>query len=437
MQKIMAIIMVLVTVFISFSMACGESVEQMELTSAYEPTVAVEWMDLLCDRVQAEGYSPPVASRIFAYSSIALYESVVKGMPDYKSLTLYLNDMPEMPDIDPTLSYDWPSSAISAMATVAEGLLEPSSVETEDIIHQLRDTQLENRRNAGVDEEIIERSTTYGLDVANAVLEWARDDGYEHTRGLTYEPPSGVGMWVRTPPKFAPALEPHWGQLRPFVIESTSSCEPPPPVTYSENPNSEFYQQAMSVYEAVNNLTADQQAIAEFWADSPGTTRTPPGHWLNITTQMVGKFDMQLDEAAELYALVGIALGDSFISCWYEKYKSNLLRPITYIQNHIDEDWISPVTTPPFPEYVSGHSVVSGAIYTVLTHILGTVSFTDTTHEDLGLEVRSFSSFEEAANEAAISRLYGGIHYPMGIENGIVQGECIGQQIIDKVIIKE
>ena len=437
MQRIIAIILVQVIVIISFCMACGDSVKKMELTSDYEPTVAVEWMNLLCDRVRTEGYSPPVASRIYAYTSIALYESVVAGMPDYKSLNLYLNDMPEMPGIDPILKYDWPSSAISAMATVAGELFNSSSVDTKDIIHQLEYTQLENRRNAGVEEELIERSTAYGLHVANAVLEWARDDGYEDTRGLAYEIPSGVGMWVQTPPKFAAPLEPQWGQLRPFVVNPTLLCKPPPPVTYSEEPSSEFYQQAMSVYDAVNNLTADQQTIAEFWADLPVTTCTPPGHWLNITTQMAGKFDMQLDEAAELYTLVGIAIGDSFISCWHEKYTSNLLRPITYIQEHIDENWSSPVTTPPFPEYVSGHSVVSGAVYTVLTNILGTVSFTDATQEYLGLEVRSFSSFKEAADEAAISRLYGGIHYPMGIENGVIQGECIGQQIIDNVLIKE
>ena len=142
---------------------------------------------------------------------------------------------------------------------------------------------------------------------------------------------------------------------------------------------------------------------------------------------------MRLDEAVEIYALVGIAIGDSFISCWDEKYRSNLLRPITFIRNHIDADWEPAVNTPPFPEYVSGHSVVSGSVAKVLTHMLGTVSFTDTSHDVLGFSPRTFESFEEAAEEAAVSRLYGGIHYPMAIDNGLIQGQCIGQQIIDRV----
>jgi PAP2 superfamily len=185
----------------------------------------------------------------------------------------------------------------------------------------------------------------------------------------------------------------------------------------------------MEVYETANGLSPEQREVALFWADEPGNTATPPGHSISMTSQLLRDRDVGLDVAAETYLRVGLAVGDGFIACWNAKYRYNLLRPITYIRQWIDPAWVSPLTTPPFPEYTSGHSVQSGAWAQVVTELFGEVAFTDHTHDERGFEPRSFSSFREAAEEAAISRLYGGIHFRPAIEVGLHQGTCVGQAV--------
>ncbi|MDT8307011.1 MAG: vanadium-dependent haloperoxidase, partial [Anaerolineae bacterium] len=197
----------------------------------------------------------------------------------------------------------------------------------------------------------------------------------------------------------------------------------------SEAASSPFFEEAVEVYAAVNNLTAEQEAIARFWADNPGQTGTPPGHSMTIVSQILVQEGYMLDVAAEAYAAVGIAVSDAFISCWAAKYDYNLLRPVTYIQDFIDSAWTPPLPTPPFPEYSSGHSVQSAAAAQVLTDLFGAVPFTDHTHDALGYEPRSFPDFFAFAEEAAISRLYGGIHYRAAIERGLAQGQCVGQAV--------
>ncbi len=185
----------------------------------------------------------------------------------------------------------------------------------------------------------------------------------------------------------------------------------------------------MEVYTTVKSLNSEQHAIAEFWADNPGETSTPAGHCISILNQILEQKNATLDVAAEAYAKVGSALADAFIACWFTKYQYNLIRPVTYIQKLIDSTWVPPVKTPPFPEYPSGHSVQSAAFAQVMTDMFGAVAFVDHTHDKSGLAPRSFSSFFEAAEEAAISRLYGGIHYRAAIELGLAQGKNIGRKI--------
>jgi hypothetical protein len=231
-------------------------------------------------------------------------------------------------------------------------------------------------------------------------------------------------------------LQPYWGENRPFVLTDGAECPAPPPPVYSEDPGSAFYAEALEVYETVKQHNAEQEAIAMFWADDAGRTATPPGHWVSILNQVLTLEDASLAMAAESYAKVGIAVADAFVTCWHTKFAHNLLRPISYIQAHIDSTWntpelTDPVVTPPFPEYTSGHSVQSSAAARVLTNLFGVdYAFTDNTHEALGRPARSFTSFAEAANEAAISRLYGGIHYRSAIESGLVQGECVAERVL-------
>jgi PAP2 superfamily len=277
---------------------------------------------------------------------------------------------------------------------------------------------------------VVERSNRRGVEVAAAVLEWAKGDGghegYLRNFPASYVPPVGPGLWVPTPPGFLPALQPFWGRNRCLALEGAADC---PPGAHPPYPGSRFHAEALEVYETVNALTPEQETIARFWSDDPGATATPPGHSVSIATQVLRREGASLAAAAETYAKVGIAVCDAFVACWHQKFVYNLLRPVTYLRR-LDPDWLPVLVTPPFPEYPSGHSVQSGAAYQVLTDLFGdNYSFLDDTHNARGFAPRGFGSFLEAAAEAAISRLYGGIHFRAAIERGLVQGRCIGQAV--------
>jgi hypothetical protein len=284
-----------------------------------------------------------------------------------------------------------------------------------------------------------DRSIQYGRALAVAIYGWSvTDGGHEgelHNFPEGYTMPVGAGLWESTPPGYAGALQPHWGNNRPMALRLDHRCQAAPPVAYSEAPDAPFYALAQEVYDTVRLLTSEQRIIARYWADDPGTTPTPPGHSLAVATQLLRQTGASLTLAAETYARVGIAVNDAFIGCWQTKYQYNRIRPITFIQRQIDPTWndpdvTDPVITPPFPEYTSGHSVQSGAVAEVLTSLFGEVTFTDRTHVSRGLLPRTYHSFWAMANEAAISRLYGGIHYRDAIDEGLVQGQCIGQQVV-------
>ena len=275
----------------------------------------------------------------------------------------------------------------------------------------------------------------HGDEVAAAIYEWSTSDGGHdgHLRNFPpdYVPPAFPGAWVKTPPSFQRALQPTWGSNRTMLSGVAAAAAPLPPPTYSEDPGSAFLAEAMEVYDTVNGATDEQLAIARFWSDDPGQTATPPGHSISILSQVLAAIGADLGVAADAYAKLGIALSDAFVCCWDTKYRYHLLRPISYIRQHIDAGWGDPLplVTPPFPEYTSGHSVQSGAAARVLTDLFGPVAFIDHTHTGRGLPPRSFASFDAAAEEAAISRLYGGIHYRSAIEVGLRQGRAIGDAV--------
>jgi hypothetical protein len=260
------------------------------------------------------------------------------------------------------------------------------------------------------------------------VFEWSKGDGghegFLHN-APAYRPPRGPGLWEPTPPGGYPALQPYWGANRPF---SRLRCAAPPAIAYSVDPASAFYADAHACYLATTQLTAEQKAIARFWSDDAGLSATPPGHSISIATQAIRARGARLDGAARAYAAVGIAISDAFIACWRTKYRYNLLRPVTYVQRTLDPAWTPLLITPPFPEYTSGHSVQSMAAAHVLTELFGSFAFTDRTHSARGGPPRSFASFADAAREAAISRMYGGIHFKAAIDRGLEQGACAGRR---------
>lgn len=400
-------------------------------TSASSSFVATEWCDQAYVAIRTESLSPPVASRLLGYMGVALYESVVPGMPGHRSLGRQLNGLGDLPDA-PSGAIHWPAAANAAIAEVLSGLLATGSVPTLAAIDALED-DLEAIVGADVAAETLTRSQTFGTSIGVAILDWAGTDGFTQWNNCAYVVPTGPGLWVPTPPGFAAApLQPCWGNMRPFAMLFASECMPLPFPAYSTVAGSAFEIEAREVYDVVNAAVPEELEIARFWADNPGQTGTPPGHWMSILSQVCVAEDIDLAMAAEASAKLGIALADAFISCWEIKYAYNLLRPISYIRDLAgpiaDAGWSTPVgiNTPPFPEFTSGHSVQSGAAAYVLRDVFGDVPFVDNTHANLSFPARSFDSFDDAAEEAAVSRLYGGIHYRSACENGVDQGRCIG-----------
>jgi hypothetical protein len=396
----------------------------------FDAEVATAWFDLSLELVRTTpGFSPPVASRAFGYAGLALYEALVPGMEGFRSLTGVLPGLTALAAADRNRAYDWPTVANAALAEVLRGLFPASQAPAVNALESRLEALVGSRLPSG----IRARSSERGRQVAAAVVDWSRSDGGHegYLRNFpAYTPPVGPGLWAPTPPGFQPALQPYWGANRCLAIASGATCPPGNHPLYSEDPGSAFFREALETYEAVRMLTPEQEKVARFWADDPGNTATPPGHTISITTQVLRQEDATLAGAAEAYAKIGIAVCDAFVACWYQKYVYNLLRPVTYIQRLIDQGWSPLLTTPPFPEYTSGHSVQSGAGFQVLTDLFGEeYAFVDHTHDERGLQPRSFGSFLEAAEEAAISRLYGGIHFRAAIVNGATQGRCIGQAV--------
>lgn len=399
--------------------------------------VANQWMDMLRELTKkTAGFTPPVAARAFGYAGVTLYETVVPGMPQYQSLKTQLDQMPDMGSIDPSLEYNWEVAANAAMALTARNFYPTMPTEQMAAVLKLEDS-IANKLRLGISQDVFERSKAWGTNISKKVFEWSQSDGghegYAKNFPTSYTPPTGLGYWVPTYPAFQKALQPFWGNNRTFIAKCAENTQPDAPVAYSEDTTSRFMLQAKEVYLTVKNATPLQKLIADYWSDDPGIPGTPPGHLLSIMTQVLRKSNGNLAKAAEAYAKISMGLSDAFVSCWKCKYKYNYMRPITIVRSKFDGNWVSQLTTPPFPEYTSGHSVASGASAKILTDLFGTnFEFTDRTHEkrtDIIGSPRTYTSFNEMAAEAAISRLYGGIHYREAIEKGVEQGTRVGLEI--------
>lgn len=410
---------------------------------AYSAAVATEWTSLALSLTQqTPGFSPPVASRAFGYLGLALYESIVPGMPGYTSLAGQLNELSSLPVAQPDEPLHWPTVANASMAMMTRMMFSNATPENKGRIDQLeRSLPLKYGQDFDPNTytpEIINRSDSFGKLMAMAIMTWARTDGGHEAWGplrrnrANYVPPSGAGLWTATPPAFAKPLLPYWGENRPFVLKSVQDCPAPPPPEYSEDANSKFYKDAQEVYRISNAATQEQRQFALYWADDPGKTPTPAGHWSFIANDLLKTRKASLAEAAVTHVRLNIAMADAFTAGWATKYALNVLRPVTYVQGSFDSNWVpSLMTTPPFPEYPSGHSVQSSSAAGVLEQIFGAnTAFTDNTHNDRGWGPRTFPSFSAAANEAALSRLYAGIHFRFGVEGGQVQGRCVAAKVL-------
>lgn len=392
-------------------------------------------------------FSPPQASRVYAYPNIAAYEVLNANSEEYLSLVPQLNGFQDNVEIPkPEANTNLRLSALIAYMQVAEKL-----VFSEEMIRNYRDS-LYNQWSQE-NSESFERARIYGDKVASNVIKWMGTDSYKETRTMPdYDFfDDSPQRWQPTPPAYMKGIEPHWSKIRSLTLDSAAQFKPGPPPAFSLEKNSEFYRQLEEVYQIGESIRAKGNAspemeIARFWDCNPyvSITRghymfaekkiTPGAHWIGICkiASLQSKADFEFTVYA--YTKTSIAIYDAFISCWDEKYRSNLIRPESLIAQHIDENWKPILQTPPFPEYSSGHSVVSNAAAKVLTSVFGdNFEFEDTTELSYNLPSRTFSSFDAAAREATISRLYGGIHYRAAIEEGAVQGEKIGEYINSKL----
>lgn len=394
-------------------------------------------------------FSPPVASRIYAYSNMAAYEVLVQNNPDYKSLAGQIHELGETPkpDADAAVNYD-------VAALVAQMEMAKSLIFSEDRITEMRDSLYTQWEEQNPTE--LEASKAYGLKVADHIKAWMDGDMYKQTRTMPKFSvnPDNPSRWQPTPPAYMDGIEPHWMKIRTLVIDSADQFKPIPPPAFSMEEGSEFHKQLMEVYDVRNAMTeegdeSEKMEIAKFWDCNPYVSThkghlmfatkkiTPGGHWIGIVKIATKKANADLMETVYVYTKTSVALFDGFISCWDEKYRSNLIRPETLINQYIDDAWAPVLQTPPFPEYSSGHSVVSGAAAEVLTQIYGdNFQFDDDTETAYGLPVRSFDSFRNASSEAALSRLYGGIHYRAAIEEGLKQGRQLGQFVAQNLQMK-
>lgn len=452
-----------------------------------DPRLVSEWMHTYYGAIRVERLSPPVASRLMAYASSALYSGLAAAMPSMKPLTGQLNGFPELltpdrpNDLDPTVT------AAAAERVVVDSLLREALPTTRAALGRLADSLTEARVAAGTSEDVRSRSEEIGRQIGFAIVSWSHADGFDSTRKMPpFASPTGDAYWVNDAPgntyaaqnlsgasefvaldnpanvmkagavsdrglilnrpkrpggKTLPAVnmagmsEPYWGSVRPFVLETWGECSVNEPPAYAIDTASALFKDADLVRSTRRSLTPEQKAIALYWADNAGESGTPVGHWLAIASQMVSERKLSAPDAARLMVMTSAAQADAFISSWGYKYKYNLIRPRTYIRRMADSTWEPLIPTPPFPEYPSGHSTVSAAAATVIAAAIGDGAFDDSTGLTIGNPVRTFDSFGAAAREAGISRVYGGIHFPYGNVGGRLLGECIGGKVAERFAI--
>lgn len=391
-------------------------------------------------------FSPPVASRIYAYTALAAYEATRwADTAKYPSLTARLRGFDAMPPPAADISRAAALAGVKAMFTVARKV-----TFSHDSLNRCESEILYAVRKSGLPDELIEQAVTFGQAIGNAVLARAEKDNYKESRGYPkYNVTQREDVWNPTPPDYSDALEPYWHTIATLALDSASQYKPPRPIPYSAKKDSPYFKEVQEVFDINKNLTDEQQEIAYFWDDNPFVSHhkghavfnskklTPGGHWMMLASQIARNTGADAPATAKTLALVSIALFDGFISCWEEKYYSVMVRPVTVINRYIDQTWEPFLQTPPFPEYTSGHSVISAAAAEVMTALYGdNFAYNDSTEISYERPVRSFQSFRQAAKECSISRLYGGIHYRSTLTVSAEQGKKVGEHVLLRTQIK-
>lgn len=400
--------------------------------SSYSSEVLDKWMTLQLRLMRnATGIANHAFSRHFAYSGVTAVEALRPGLHGQVSQwTNKWNGLSGLPVPDHSKDYYYPANVNAGMAAINKAMFPNASAVDKAAIDSL-EAALKAEFLLTQPEAVINTSAEFGKAVATTVFNWAETDGYKNANN-PYTIPTGPGLWKPTAPAFANPATPYWGDNRTIMIGSIRNTDPGSTLPYSTNPHSSFYTMVSEVYAASQSLTNDQKAMATFWRDIPGVSS--PGHWLSILQQVISQTETDLAKAAVAYALSGTAINDALIACFKAKYQVNLVRPITYIREVMGyTTWNSFLGTPAHPEFVSAHSSLSMAAAGVMEELFGKIgSFTDHTYDYLNFAPRTYSSLVDIGVEAGRSRLYAGIHYNNSIDAGILQGNKVAANILNK-----
>ncbi len=397
----------------------------------------------LTDVMIVDGFSPPQASRAYYYSHVAYYEVIRQQNQEYATLAGQLNGLKKLPIADEGVNLDYAAAAVFK-------LVAGSIVYRKETLEEKVNGLVEKAtKKLGADDVI--RSEAYAFLIYKHISDWMSEDNYAKLKSMPrYQLIQEPYAWEPTPPIYHDALEPNWMHLRTAYMKDASSFSPIAPIKFDSLEGTEFHAQAMEVYKTVNELTDQQRMISKFWDCNPLQTQTeghfmfnlkqmtPGGHWMALTGIVCTGKDLNNLESSSIYTNVSIGLFDGFIASWQAKYQYNLIRPVTYINRYIDNNWLPILETPPFPEYTSAHSVISRCAAEILNERIGSeFSFTDTVETRWGYPARTFESLIQAGIEVSDSRVYGGIHYRMGVDQGMNQGERLGKAILRDIIFKK
>lgn len=436
-------IFLLITTLFILLFSCNKKEDYKK--SLHNPMLFTQAMHKLNYVVIYDIFTPPVASRVFAYSNLAAYEVLAKDGNRLQSMEGKINALQPIPAPAEIDKVDFPFASLIAFTRVGEEL-----TFSKDTMQLLIDSIKTLATNSNMPEEMMKASIQYGELVSDSIIAWSKRDNYLQTRGSRFSVTGLEGHWSATPPGYFDAVEPKWMTIRCLVMDSANQIPVPGPPPFSKDPGSDFYKLAKEVMDTVNQLSETNKWIANFWDCNSfklhvsGHTMfatkamTPCGHWMEIAGTIAKQHNADFYQTVQTFTAVSTGIFDAFIASWYCKFKWDLIRPETYINQYIDQDWKPYLQTPPFPEYNSAHSTISSAAATVLTHMYGdNMAFRDSSERDWGWPDRNFKSLDEAAYEVSMSRLYGGIHYRNGVMDAYKQGKLLGDIVAKKLMLEK
>ncbi len=412
-----------------------------------DATLYCKTVKKLNDVVMENNFPPMIGSRNYAYANIAAYQCIAAGDNNYNSLSGQIKHLPETPKPQANQKVNFNLAALLAFTKVGNAVTFP-----EGSMMSYYDELTHAADSLGMPDEMLKSTIAYADTVVASILKWSKKDNYAQTRSASkYTVSDSIGRWIPTPPMYASAVEPHWMEIRPFVIDTLSKFLPEAPLPFDvTDKSSKYYKEVMAIKNAGDSLTDEQKHIAEFWDDLNTKMNvsghamflskkfSPPGHWMNIVSIACQKDKADFSKTVSAFALTSISLFDAFIQCWNVKYMYNTVRPETVINKYMDANWRPYLQTPPFPEYTCGHSTISSAAAEALTKVFGdNFAYTDDSEMEFGIKNRSFISFRQAADENNWARFYGGIHFHSSCLVSTKQGKQVGEFIVNKIKLKK